>query len=426
MTEATSKRSLSEWITIYTHRKVLAVCLMGFSSGLPLLLIGGTLGAWLRDAGLDKGTIGTFALVALPYSFNFLWAPFIDRLKLPILSKRFGRRRGWLFFTQAVLLVAIAGFSTLDPAIDTAKVAWLAVLVAFFSASQDVVIDAFRTEYLGRNQYGEGAAMAVFGYRLGMLFTGAGALALADQMAWQIVYAIMALGMLASMIVVLFVKEPESTEAPSKAAPSLGAWLYEAVVMPFRDFATRHAGWWMILLFILFYRMPDGFIGFITTPFFLDIGFTKSQVAAIAKVYGFGATLAGMFAGGVLIHKLGIRSCLWWFLIFQICTNLTYAGLSVIGPEPYYLMFAISMDNLSGGMITAAAIAYMMSLCNQTYTATQYALLSSLASLASKTIAGSAGFVAEAHGWTIMFIASAAFGLPAMLLYWLGPFRNRG
>lgn len=396
----------------YTDRKLLAVMCLGFSSGLPLLLVGGTLGAWLQDNGLDRSTIGLFALVALPYSFNFLWAPFIDRLRLPYLSRRFGRRRGWMLLTQSLLVVAISAFALTDPAQDLGLVAWAAVMVAFVSASQDVVVDAFRAEYLAQSQYGRGAAMAVFGYRLGMMAAGAGALAIADQAVWQVAYMVMAGAMVVGLLTTLCVSEPARVEAEKiEPAPTVGAWLYQAVVMPFKDFMHRHQGWWLMLLLILFYRLPDGFIGFITTPFFLDIGFAKSEVATIAKLYGFGATLLGMFIGGGLIPKLGVTRCLWLFLLFQIVANLSYTMLSISGPDRSMLMLAISLDNMSGGMVTAVAIAYMMSLCNLAYTATQYALLSSLASLASKTIAGSAGFVADSYGWTAMFGLSAVLGL---------------
>ncbi len=425
----------------YLHPKLLIVLFLGFSSGLPLLLVGGTLGAWLSDAGLDKATIGAFALVAVPYSFNFVWAPLIDHLRLPFLTRRFGRRRGWMLFIQACLAGVLALLAFSDPGSHPFAFAWIAVGIAFFSASQDVVIDAFRAEYLEPRQYGEGAAMAVFGYRLGMLVAGAGALALADQTTWPIVYLAMAACMAVGMLAVLCAREPQnplplkkgggvlsgidgaSGHPPPQSSPSEGKgavreWLINAFVMPFRDFMQRYPYWLLILLFILCYRIPDGFIAFITTPFFLDIGFTKSEIAAIAKIYGFGATLLGMFVGGSLIRLKGVRWCLLSFLLFQMVANLIYAGFGAVGPRQDYLMLAISVDNLSGGMVTAAAIAYMMRLCNLEYTATQYALLSSLASLASKTLAGSAGLVAEWIGWSGMFAASALMGLPALLLWW--------
>ena len=420
---------------IYLHPRVIAVMLLGFSSGLPLLLIGGTLGAWLTEEGVSKTDIGLFALVAIPYSFNFCWAPLIDRLPLPLLTRWLGRRRAWMLVTQIGLMVTLWLLSQTDPSEQLGTVAWLAVILAFLSASQDVVIDAYRTEYLDKKQYGEGAAMAVFGYRLGMLAAGAGALAMADSATWQLVYMVMGALMLVGMLTMLVAGEPENTELPPRNGSSISheassglarpagrdivtsvrAWIVDAVVMPFANFASTHNGWWLILLFILFYRMSDGFIGFITTPFFLDIGFTKSEVAAVAKVYGFGATLLGMFLGGYGIRRLGLAKCLWLFLLTQVITNLGYAALAATGPDVAVLMATISMDNLSGGMITAAAIAYMMSLCNPAYTATQYALLSSLASLASKTIAGGAGWLAETYGWVTMFGASALLGIPAFI-----------
>lgn len=399
---------------------MLIVLGMGFSSGLPLLLVGSTLGAWLTDAGLSKASIGTFALVALPYSFNFLWAPFIDRVRLPYLTRRFGRRRGWILLMQVLLMIAIACLALFEPTTQAAHIAWLTVLVAWFSASQDVVIDAFRTEYLDKTQFGEGAAVAVFGYRLGMLMAGAGALALADAINWQLVFQVMALGMLVGVLTTLLASEPAQVDAPED-----GHVLKRALVDPFKDFAQRHQSWFWILLLIFTYRLPDGFIGFMTTPFFLDIGFTKSEIAAIAKIYGFGATLVGMFIGGTLIHTLGVQRCLLLFLLLQIVTNLAYGALSLIGPEGWALAAAITLDNAAGGMITAAAIAYMMSLCNRQYTATQYALLSSLASLASKTLAGAAGWVADTYSWTHMFGLSALLGIPALMILCLPSLRSR-
>jgi MFS transporter, PAT family, beta-lactamase induction signal transducer AmpG len=301
-------KTITRFLTAYFQPKLLVVLFLGFSSGLPLLLVGGTLGAWLNDAGLDKATIGVFALASLPYSFKFLWAPFIDRLPIPCVTRRLGQRRSWMLMTQLLLLASIAGFALIEPQTQPVLIAWLAVIVSFLSATQDIVIDAYRAEYLDKPQLGEGAAMCVFGYRLGMLAAGAGALALADQMAWHIVYVIMAGFMVVGMVTVLCASEP--------AAPSLreiakkGKWFHDLFIMPFQDFMQRHRQWILILLFILFYRMPDGFISFITTPFFLDIGFTKSQVAVIAKVYGFVPTLVGMFLAGTLIHALGVRRCL--------------------------------------------------------------------------------------------------------------------
>ncbi len=412
-----SPHSFYAGIASYAQKRLIAVMLLGFSSGLPYLLVGSTLGARLFDAGVDIKTIGLFALVALPYSFNFAWAPLLDHLRLPYLSRRFGRRRGWLLVIQTALAASLWLLADMDSAAHTGALAAMAVVVAFFSATQDVVIDAFRAEYLPREAYGEGAAMAVFGYRLGMLAAGAGALMLADAADWAWVYRLMAAGMLVGLVTTLAVSEPDiSREEEKDAAAGLVPWIRRAVVAPFADFMTRHSRWWLLLLLILFYRLPDGVIATVTTPFFLTLGFEKTQVAAVAKLYGFGATLLGMFAGGALLHRWGIRRCLWWFLWFQMLANASYALLSLSGPDIYALMVAISLDNASGGMVTAAAIAYMMRLCNLQFTATQYALLSSLASLASKTIAAGAGYIAEWLGWAAMFGLSALLGAPALLI----------
>lgn len=409
-----ASRSLSASIAAYTQKRLIAVMLLGFSSGLPYLLVGSTLGARLSDAGVDIKTIGLFALVALPYSFNFVWAPLLDHVRLPVLTRRLGRRRGWMLPIQLLLLLAILWMAGVAPS-DTWMLAVTAVVVAFFSATQDVVIDAFRAEYLPPEAYGEGAAMAVFGYRLGMLAAGAGALAMADAQTWEWVYRLMAAGMAVGMLTVLAVREPEvpwKEESPRHAG--VVPWLRYAIVTPFADFMARHPHWWLLLLLILLYRLPDGIIAFITTPFFLDIGFQKTEVAAVAKLYGFGATLMGMFIGGTLLHRWGVRRCLWWFMWFQMAANLGYVALSLAGPSIGMLMLAISLDNCSGGMVTAAAIAYMMRLCNLKFTATQYALLSSLASLASKTIASQAGYIADWLGWAPMFAISALLGVPAL------------
>lgn len=400
------------WLSPYLDRRILIIGLLGFSSGAPLLLVGSTLGAWLTESGIDKSTIGLFALVALPYSFNFIWAPFIDQLRLPFFCKLLGRRRGWLLFIQLLLALAIAAQAFTDPSQQTLHTALIAVLIAFFSASQDVVIDAYRAEILERPQYGAGAAIAVFGYRLGMLATGAGALALADQIPWNLVYVCMAACIAVGMATTLLAREPAAPVAPPKEV----GFMKRALIEPFADFAKQHPRWLLILAFIFCYRLSDGFISFMTTPFFLDIGFDKTTIATVAKLYGFGATLAGMFLGGVLIGRWTIIRCLWVFAVLQIFTNIAFVILSVSGPDTSLLMLAVSMDNLSGGMITAAAIAYMMTLCSPAFTATQYALLSSLASLASKTIAGAAGFIAAAYGWPAMFIISGAMGIPALIL----------
>ena len=284
-------------------------------------------------------------------------------------------------------MAAIFSLSLTSPSINPELTAIAALFIAFFSASQDIVIDAYRTEYLDTDQYGEGAAVAVFGYRLGMLVAGAGALYFADNIGWQMSYQIMSLAVIVGIITILLSPEPNSNYIEKKFN-SIADWWLNAFIEPFHNFMIMHKKWWVLLLFVALYRMSDGFIGFMATPFMLDIGFSKTDIAAIAKLYGFGATIIGMFIGGALLHKIGLYKSLFWFGAFQLVTNLTYILLSYVGTEIWALSLAITCDNLAGGMITAAAIAFMMSLCNKDYTATQYALLASLASLASILMSG--------------------------------------
>lgn len=402
----------------YFHPKIIAVLLMGFASGLPYLLVGATMGAWLTESGLDKSTVGMFAWVAIPATFKFLWAPVFDHVKLPLLGKRLGRRRGWLLLIQAALSVAIFRFAQIDPAVASFAVAWVAVAIAVLSASQDVVIDAFRAEYLEQKQYGEGAAVAVFGYRLGMLMAGAGALAMAEVQDWNMTFMVMAAIMAASMVVTLCVSEPAAPEAPKFEKKGTAAWLKQALVSPFIDFMQRFTLWPWMLLFIVLYRLPDGFIAFMATPYYLEMGFDKLQIAGVAKVYGFAATMVGMVLGGWLLRRWDILRCLWVFGIAQIGTNLVYLLLGIFKAELWALMVVISVDNFAGGLLTAAMVAYLMSLCNLSFTATQYALLSALATLSSRTVSGFAGMIAEAQGYEVMFILSAVLSLPALFVLW--------
>lgn len=399
----------------FFHPQLIIVTLLGFSSGLPRLLVASTLGAMLIERGIDKATVGAFAYVALPYAFHWVWAPFLDHVKLPFFTKRFGRRVGWMLFSQILLAAALAWMGLRLEIASPLEIAAIAVGIAFFSASQDVIIDAYRTEYLHKELYGKGAASAVFGYRLGMLAAGAGALALADQVPWSMVYLVMAGLMAVGMATVLIAGEPKST-APEIKAHDPVEWFKEAVVKPFLQFLCAHPQAWLILLFIAVYRMPDGFISFMTTPFFLDIGFTKTEIAAVGKLYGFIAVIVGGFVGGALLDKFGLRNALFFFMIMHLCTLSTYLLLNAQGHQIPYLILTVSLDNFTGGMVTAAAVALLMRLCDQRYTATQYALLGSLATLASTTLSGSAGLIAEKYGWETMFGGAIALGIPALLL----------
>lgn len=408
----------------YLNPRILAVLLLGISSGLPRALVGGTLSAWLAKSGVDKASIGLFAYVALPYSFKFAWSPLMDQLRLPYLTRLVGQRVSWMLLTQGGLIAGLLAMAWINPAFSAETLALAAVAVAFFSASQDVVIDAYRTEFLTKDQYGEGAAVAVFGYRVGMLLSGAGALimvgwlggdTLYDYTIWSRVYMVMAALTGLGVLTVLMAGEPD-VDRPEAGHRSLRRWMEEAVVAPFRQFAEAHQGWLWLLLFVAMYRVADGFIGFMTNPFYLEIGFTLPQIGSVGKLYGFVAAVLGGFLGAWGLTRLGLRRALLWFGIGQLASNLIYLLLLSTGPQLWALMVVISVENMAGGAVGAVAVAFLMQLCDTRYTATQYALLSSLAAISGTLLAGPAGYVADAWGWGPMFIISALLGLPALAL----------
>lgn len=410
-------RKLAAFLKLYAHPKLRIILLLGFSSGLPLMLTYSTLSAWLGDVGVDKTTIGLFALVGIAYSFNYLWAPLVDHVKIPLLH-RLGRRRGWMLFAQLVLMVAIALMGMTNPAESPIYTAFFAVCVAFASATQDIVIDAYRTEILDKKQFGEGAAVAVFGYRIGMLVAGAGALFIADYLSWHMAYLVMACSVGVGMAAVLFAKEPEppedEAEPQTDVVHAVERKIKQAIIDPFINFMQRK-GWWLLLLFILCSKLSDAFAGFMINPFLLEIGFTKSEIAEIGKIYGFVATTIGTILGAAMIRKLGIIKSLWISIIFQMAANLVYITQAQVGAEVWMLTLTVTADNLSAGMAISTVIAFMMSLCNIRYTATQYALLSSLAGMGRTTLSAGSGWVADTYGWEQFFILSATLGIPALL-----------
>ncbi|MBN8544090.1 MAG: MFS transporter [Alphaproteobacteria bacterium] len=395
-------------IRLYLQPRMLLVGALGFFSGFPRMLMASTLAAWLTDSGLSMAAIGLFAWVAFPYSVKFLWAPAMDYVSLPFLS----RRRSWLLCAQLWVVGMLVVLSNIDASISPVWIAVAALVLSIASASQDIVIDAYRAEILPREEYGAGAAFAVFGYRLGMLVSGAGALALADVVSWSAVYMVMAAIAAVSIPFTLFMPEPEAP--PARKLPTT---IWGMVKEPFVDFIRRTPAWLLVLLFILLYRVPDGFVGFMTTPFLLDLGFTKTQLGVVNKLYGFAATIVGMMAGGWLIHRYGVKRCLVPFGMLALLTNVVYVGQAQIGPELWYLVLANSFDNLASGMASAAAIAYMMSLTERTHTATQYALLSALAAFAVTVLSGTAGWIAQEWGWSAMYLTSMILGIPGLILW---------
>jgi len=389
--------------SIFSGRMLVAL-LMGFSSGLPLLLTGSVLQAWMTREGVDLGTIGLFALVGLPYTLKFLWAPLTDRYCPPF----FGRRRGWLIAVQLLLMTSISVLGRTQPANSILTVAVAAWLVAFFSASQDIVIDAYRREALSDNELGLGASLYVNGYRVGMLLASGGGLIMADYMSFSLVYQVMALVMLAGVLTTLFAPEPD-------IHGSIPASLQDAVIQPFLDYFRRPNAV-LILLFILLYKVGDTMASNMTTPFYLDIGFSMTEIGAVVKLFGFWATIIGSIAGGILILKTGIYRALWGFGILQALSTAGFALLAQTGYNLPLLAGVIAFENLSAGMGTAAFIAFMASLTNRKFTATQYALLSSLMGVPRVIVAAPTGYFADWLGWTAFFSACALIAIPGLLL----------
>lgn len=383
--------------------------LLGFSSGLPLALTSGTLQAWMAVEGVDIRTIGIFALVGLPYTVKFLWSPLMDRFVPPLL----GRRRGWIIITQIVLIIGIAAMAFGSPKNTPLLMAALALTVAFSSASQDIVIDAYRTDILGEKERGAGAAVFVMGYRIAMLVSGALALILADNIGWQNTYLLMAGLMTIGIISVFSGPEPQQKISPPKT-------LQEAIWGPLKDYFSRRAAILLLLLIIL-YKLGDAYAGTLTTAFLIKgIGFSPTEVGTINKGLGLVSLIVGAIFGGTLMVRLGLFRSLLFFGILQAVSNLSFMVLAWLGKNYGMLIFAVAFENLSGGMGTAAFVSLLMAICNQRYSATQYALLSSLAALGRIFIAPSSGFIVKALGWANFFFITALAALPGLwLLCWL-------
>lgn len=384
--------------------RIWAAFLMGFACGVPLLLTGSVLQAWMTQEQVDLKVIGLFALVGLPYTLKFLWAPLLDRFTFPL----FGRRRGWLLLFQVLLAVAIVGLGFTEPAHNPWMVALAAFLVTFFSASQDIVVDAYRREDLADAELGLGSSFYVNGYRLGMLLAGGGGLMLSDHVPFSVVYLVMAGALLVGVATTLLVREPQ---APRGTPVSLRA----AVVEPFIEYFQR-PGALLFLAFILFYKVGDTMAAAMTTPFYLDLGFSKTQIGSVVKLFGFWATLAGGLVGGLLLLRVGINRGLWLFGLLQALSTAGFALLALAGNSEVALAAVVAFENLSGGMGTAAYTAFMASLTDRRFTATQYALLSSLMGVPRVVLAAPTGWLAEGLGWVGFFGLCTVVALPGLLL----------
>lgn len=418
--------SWRETLAVYRDRRMALILVLGFASGLPLALTLATLTAWLASEGISRTTIGLFALAGLPYAFKFVWSPAIDGLRLPVLSRRLGRRRGWMLASQVALAAAILGLATADPTRNVGVMAALALLVAFLSATQDIVIDAWRVEILAAREQGAGAATVQLGYRVGMLVSGAGALYIADAFGFHAAYVVMAVVMGIGMMATLMAPEPGAPTSPerdSRAAPDdrpgVTAWLKAHVIAPFADFVGR-PGWAAILLFIVLYKFGDAIAGVMSNAFFVEIGFSLSTIASVTKVFGIAATLAGAVAGGLVVARAGIVRALIFCGVLQLASNLMFAVQAAVGADVWVLTATIFAENFSGGMGTAAFVAYISRLCSFAFTATQYALFSSLAAVGRTVLSSSGGWLADTLDWFLFFVVSAGCALPGLLvLLWL-------
>jgi PAT family beta-lactamase induction signal transducer AmpG len=431
-TTSTTKVKNLSWFAafrVYLEPASWRMLCLGFSAGLPLLLVLGTLSFRLREAGIDRSTIGFLSWVGLAYGFKWVWSPLVDRLPLPLLTRWLGRRRSWLLLAQLTVVAGLIGMALLDPQVALEPVVWCALVVAFASATQDIALDAFRIESADAQHQAALAATYQTGYRLAMIWAGAGVLwvaaraAGADETAyvhtaWQTAYLVMAASMSLGVLTVLLSPEPAPRDMPP--ARNAAEWLRGALVEPFAEFIRRYR--WqaaLILSLIAVYRISDVVMGIMANPFYVDMGYTKDEVAAVTKVFGVIMTLLGAFIGGVLSMRLGVMRILMLGAVLSAITNLLFAWLATRGHDLTALVWVISADNLASGIASAAFIAYLSSLTNVNYSATQYALFSSMMLLAPKWLAGFSGVYVDAHGYEAFFNSTALLGAPVLLLVWL-------
>jgi PAT family beta-lactamase induction signal transducer AmpG len=399
----------------YRQPRLLAIVFMGFSSGLPLPLTLGTLSFWLAQSGISRTAIGLFALVGISYNFKFLWSPLIDTLPIPVLTGWLGRRRSWALVIQVLLALAIAALGLSDPARDAARTALLAVVVAFLSASQDIVIDAYRIELLKPEEQGAGAAATQWGYRFGLIAAGAGALYAAAFGGWAFAYAVMAALMSVGMITVWLTPEPDVPGAAETEPSGFLHWLRTAVVEPLADFLTRPL-WVEIALFVVLYKFGDALAGVMANPLYVALHFTEGEVASVSKIFGVLMTLVGLSAGGLIVARLGLYPSLLICGVLQNVSTLMYAALALSGHDMTMLALSIAAENVTGGMGSAAFVAYLSRLCNVSFTATQYALLSSLAAVGRTTLSASGGWLVDQVGWVPFFATATVAGVPALVV----------
>jgi MFS transporter, PAT family, beta-lactamase induction signal transducer AmpG len=427
-------------VAAYLTPRMLIILAMGFASGLPLLLTLSTLAYWLSKVGVDKTTIGLFALVGTPYTFKFLWSPIMDQVPLPVLTRLLGRRKSWLLLTQVLLAIAIFWMGQIDPRVDPWMTALAAVIVAFLSASQDIVIDAYRIEYLPQDEQGHGAAATQVGYRFGLLLAGAGAIGMSDFVSWPIIFSVLSAAMVVAAIVTLFVPEPKVAVQHGKR--DYVQWVKESVIDPFADFMGR-TGWVVILLFVLFYKFGDALGGTMANPFYIEMGYSGVEISAVSKVWGIWMTIVGALIGGIAVARWGVFRALLIGGILQAVTNFAFAYVAMrgteyglcakeaIGADPNAILsavcadyphdlpalaIAITADNIAGGAAGAALVAYLSGLCNIAFTATQYALLTSFMAQGRTWLSSGSGWLADHTDWVTFWSLTAFLAIPGLLL----------
>ena len=427
--------SWRESLLVYTRSRVVGMFFLGFAAGLPFLLVYSTLSQWLAEAEVSRATIGFFSWIGITYSIKVIWAPVIDRLPLPSLTRLLGKRRSWMLVAQIGIVCGLLGMASLNPASDLQSIALFGLLVAFSSATQDVALDAYRIEAMDKEYQGAMSAMYIFGYRTALLVAGAGAFYIVEYSDWSVAYTVMALLMGVGMITVLIIREPEHVISDATRQQEMNIativdgsrsdstwhriklWFSSAVVSPFIDFIKRYGKLAiLILIFVGIYRVSDLVMGFMANPFYYDMGYSRIEVANIAKIFGFFMTIFGAATGGVLVVRYGIHRPLVTGAILVAVTNLLFAYLATIDPDLVWLGIVISADNFSGGLAGSAFIAFLSSLTNSAYTATQYALFSSIMTLPAKIVSGFSGVIVEGYGYEWFFSYAAVLGIPAIIV----------
>ena len=420
---------IHEWLKgtkIYLEPRVIAIGILGFFSGLPLPVTTTTLTFWLSKVGIDYASVGLFALAGFPYALKFLWSPLVDSMKIPLLSNFFGQRKGWIIFAQLGLVISFFGLAFSDPQTHLEQVAIWIFLVSFFSATQDIAIDAYRVEVLNERQYGAGAAVSVFGYRMGMLTSGAGAIVFASYYGWQSCFILIAIAMSSGIIAVLSQPEPfrltgngahDMASQGCSLAKRFVSWMADAVVLPLRNFMNKPY-WALILAFIVLYKASDAMAGFMATPLYIHLEFTPGEIAAASKIFGMWATIAGVFIGGIITSRLTIGKALFMGAIFQTLSNGAYLILLANGHEISVLYATILIENICGGISTAALVAYLCHLCSVNFAATHFALMSALASVPRIFFASSSGFLVDRLGWSQFLVITIVLGVPAIGISW--------